>query len=75
MKKKGDNIWNTLKNLDNSLLIHTFNNSLRVVEKKYNASVFTDLQIKKPGTLKDVIGRLDKLLFSSIDMEYCWRSF
>jgi len=50
-EKKGDNVWNTLKNIDNSLLIDTFNNSLKVIERKYNACVFTELQIKKPDTL------------------------
>lgn len=74
-EKKGDNIWNTLKTVDNSLLIDTFNNSLKVIEKKYNASVFTDLQLQKPDTLKDIIGRLDKLIFSSIDMDIIGGAF
>ncbi|MFT4967343.1 MAG: type I restriction enzyme M protein [Candidatus Deianiraeaceae bacterium] len=74
-EKKGDNIWNTLKTIDSSLLIDTFNSSLRVIEKKYNASVFTDLQLQKPDTLKDVIGRLDRLVFSTIDLDVIGGAF
>lgn len=62
-------IWNSIKNSHNDLLIGTVNGVLKDIEKKYGASVFSNLQIKKPETLKDIINRLDKLKLSTIDSD------
>lgn len=68
-ENKEENVWDTLKKVDSSLLIETFNNSLKVIEKKYNASVFTELQIRRPQTLREIINKLDKLTLSVIDTD------
>jgi type I restriction enzyme M protein len=66
-ENKADNVWENLKKTDNDLLVHTFKNSLNVIEKQYGASsVFSEPQIKNPETLKDVIMRLDQLMLSTI---------
>ena len=51
------------------MLIQTVNSSLKNIEAKYGAQVFTDLQIKKPLTLRKVIEKLDGLKLSTIDTD------
>ncbi len=74
-ENKEDSIWHDLKNTSNNFLINTFNNSLKLIEQRYGATVFTELQIKKPETLKDIILRLDRLKFNSIDMDVIGGAF
>jgi type I restriction enzyme M protein len=68
-ENKGENIWQSLKKVDNSLLIDSFNSTLVNIEKEYGASIFTGLQIKKPETLRQIINKLDKLVLSAIDSD------
>jgi len=68
-ENKNENIWNDLKNTPNGLLIQGVNTSLRLIEKEYGASVFTEVQIKKPETLRDIIKKLDNLQLSTINSD------
>ncbi len=61
-------IWNSLKSLDNDLLINTTNNILQDIDRQYGASVFTNLQLTNPVAVKEMIKELDKLN-SSIDTD------
>lgn len=62
-------IWNSLKSLDNDLLINTTNNILQDIDRQYGASVFTNLQLTNPVAVKEMIKELDKLKLSSIDTD------
>ncbi|ELX2274461.1 TPA: N-6 DNA methylase [Yersinia enterocolitica] len=68
-ENKDQGIWSSIKNTHNDLLISSVNEILKRIESKYGASVFSNLQIKKPETLKDIINRLDKLKLSTIDSD------
>lgn len=68
-ENKDDSVWHSLKTIPNELLIQTVNSSLKNIEAKYGAQVFTDLQIKKPLTLRKVIEKLDGLKLSTIDTD------
>lgn len=68
-ENKEENVWDSLRKIPNNLLIKTVNNLLKHIEEKYNASVFTELQIKKPETLREIINKLDKLKLSTIDAD------
>lgn len=72
---EADNIWNSLKNTDNDLLLATFNSSLKIIEDRYGAEVFSTPQITNPETLKDIIYKLDKLKLSTIDTDIKGDSF
>ncbi|WP_143215101.1 HsdM family class I SAM-dependent methyltransferase, partial [Acinetobacter baumannii] len=62
-------IWNSLKSLDNDLLINTTNKILQDIDRQYGASVFTNLQLTNPVAVKEMIKELDKLKLSSIDTD------
>ena len=68
-------IWNTFKTTADELLINTFNNSMQTLIKDYDTELFTPLQIKKANTLRDLICRLDKLRFSSINQDVIGDAF
>ena len=68
-ENREDGVWQTLKNIPNNLLVQNVNAALKHIEQKYGAEVFTDLQIKKPATLRKVIEKLDALKLSSIDTD------
>lgn len=74
-ENNSDKIWNNLKNVELELLIDNFKSSQRLIEKKYNASVFSETQIKDPYTLRDIINKLDKLQLSTIDTDIKGDSF
>lgn len=68
-ENRDQGLWNSIKDTHNDLLINSINGILKNIEEKYGASVFSNLQIKKPETLKDIINRLDKLKLSTIDSD------
>lgn len=68
-ENKADNVWASIKRVDNEILISTVNQTLKHIEQKYGASVFTELHIKKPETLREIINKLDKLTLSTIDTD------
>lgn len=68
-ENKADNVWDSIKKVDNEILIKTVNQTLKHIEENYGASVFTELQIKKPDTLREIITKLDKLTLSTIDTD------
>lgn len=68
-ENKNDGVWKTLKSVPDDLLIQTVATSLKHIEAKYGAEVFTDLLIKKPNTLRKIIEKLDSLKLSTIDTD------
>jgi type I restriction enzyme M protein len=74
-EKKEDNIWNNLISTSNDFLITAFNESLRLIEGKYQATVFTKIQIQKPETLKEIINKLSSLTFANIDIDVIGGTF
>ena len=65
------NLWNSIKILDNELLIDSINIALKKIEADYNVdnAIFQDIKIKNPQTLKEIIDKLDKLTLSTIDTD------
>lgn len=68
-ENKEDSIWESIKKVDDVILINTVNQTLKHIEKSYGASVFTELQIKKPKTLRAIINKLDGLTLCTIDTD------
>lgn len=64
-----ENIWNNLKNTPNDCLIDMVNVSLKNIQTEYKTDIFTNIKIKKPDTIREMITRLDKLKLSSMDTD------
>ncbi|UQY79928.1 N-6 DNA methylase [Candidatus Hepatincola sp. Av] len=66
-----DEMWSDIKNAGNTAIVGAVNNSLKVIEKQYNidGAIFKDTSITNPQSLKDIISKLDKLHFSTIDTD------
>lgn len=62
-------LWDSIKKVNNEVLIDVVNQTFKHIEKKYGASVFTELQIKKPNTLREIINSLDRLTLSLINTD------
>ncbi|MDR0675767.1 MAG: N-6 DNA methylase [Elusimicrobiota bacterium] len=68
-ENKAENLWNNIKKVDDEILIRTVEQTLKHIEKNYGASVFTDIQIKKSDTLRQIVNKLDNLTLSTIDTD------
>lgn len=68
-ENKADNVWDSIMKVDNEILINTVNQTLKHIEQKYGASVFTELQIKNPDTLREIINSLNNLTLSTIETD------
>ncbi len=66
-----EEIWSDIKNAGNTAIVGTVNNSLKLIERQYNidGAIFKDTSITNPLALKDIISKLDKLHFSTIDTD------
>ncbi len=72
-----EEIWLDIKNAGNTAIVGTVNNSLKLIEKQYNidGTIFKDTSISDPLALKDIILKLDKLHFSTIDTDIKGEAF
>lgn len=64
-----ETIWSNLKNTPSDFLIDMVNSSLRNIQTEYKTDIFSNIKIKKPDTIREMITRLDKLKLSSMDTD------
>lgn len=62
--------WNSIKNQKDSDIIGFINGYvINDIQNKYGGDVITQLSIANPKTLREIIGRLDPLILSTIDTD------
>lgn len=68
-ENNNENIWNNLKNTPNDCLIDMVNVSLKNIQTEYKTDILSDVIIRNPDTMREIITGLDKLKLSSIDTD------
>jgi type I restriction enzyme M protein len=59
--------WNSIKKQDDDFLISYLNGTvIKNLEKKYKGGVFSEINLKKPSIIRQIMGMIDPLILSDI---------